>query len=298
MFAKRKSILTHAIPLAFMAMAVGLALYFRNNGPGVSRESLPAIPVRLNSANRAKDNSIMFLIPAGPFPMGSRDGTGSVDEHPVHNVTLAAYYMDRYETTNSQFAGFLNETARTPVESPGKLFLQHDWGIKKEGGRWIPSPGYEKYPVINVSWFGADGYCRWAGKRLPTEAEWEKAARADSDKKFCFGNDDRFLKDFAYYGSNSGFKTHAVGEKRPNRWGLYDMHGNVREWVKDWYGENYYKNSPEENPDGPYSGSAKVIRGGSWMDDPDFLRSASRDWEAPSFLIGNLGFRCAADYKK
>ncbi|PIZ17250.1 hypothetical protein COY52_04900, partial [Candidatus Desantisbacteria bacterium CG_4_10_14_0_8_um_filter_48_22] len=248
-----------------------------------------------------KDNSVMVYIPAGEFLMGSPEGEGENDEHPRHKVYLDAYYIDKYEVTNQQFAKFLNEWGKDADENGQKMIYEHDWGIKKVAAGFQPAKGYENYPVINVTWYGAAQYAKWAGKRLPTEAEWEKACRASSATAYYFGNNESGLGEYAWYSANSGSKTHPAGDRKPNAYGIYDMHGNVWEWCADWYDQNYYakgipgdKNSPNTNPQGPSTGSYRVIRGGSWFLDAVYCRSADRDWINPGYWWIIIGFRCAA----
>jgi len=249
-----------------------------------------------------KDGSAMVFIPAGEFLMGSPEGEGENDEHPRHKVYLDAYYIDKYEVTNQQFAKFLNEWGKDADENGQKMIYEHDWGIKKVGSRFdIGTKGYEKYPVVFVTWYGAAQYAKWAGKRLPTEAEWEKACRASSATTYYFGNNESGLGEYAWYSANSGSKTHPAGDRKPNAYGIYDMHGNVWEWCADWYDQNYYakgipgdKNSPNTNPQGPSTGSYRVIRGGSWSADAVSCRSAGRRGIDPDGGWDNDGFRCAA----
>ena len=155
----------------------------------------------------------------------------------------------------------------------------------------------------NVSWNDAQDFINKLNKkeagnkyRLPTEAEWEYAARAGSTGDYCFGDDSDQLGDYAWYGSNSGGSTHPVGTKKPNALGLYDMHGNVYEWCFDWYRDNYYRYSPRWDPQGPSAGSYRVLRGGGWDNYPNNLRSASRSSGNPTIRLGSYGFRVARDY--
>ena len=162
--------------------------------------------------------------------------------------------------------------------------------------------------MINVTWSDAKEYCEWAGKRLPTEAEWERACRAGTNTAYFFGNDTGLLGTYAWFSGGIGKtgygapirvlgkfdnKTHPVGEKSPNVFGLYDMHGNVWEWCADWYDEGDYAISPRDNPGGRTLGKYRVLRGGSWDDNGDDLRSAFRSKEIPENRNTRIGFRCA-----
>jgi len=150
-----------------------------------------------------KDNSEMIFIPAGKFFMGSLEKEGNSNEHPQHEVYLDDYYIDKYEVTNEQFAKFLNEWGSDKDTNGLRMFYEYNLGIKKVGFGFLPSKGYEKYPVINVTWYGAKQYAEWSGKRLPTEAEWEKAARAGSVAKYSFGDSEALLEEHAWFSSNS-----------------------------------------------------------------------------------------------
>ena len=161
-----------------------------------------------------------------------------------------------------------------------------------------PSWGWqENHPIVNVTWDDASAYAQWAGKRLPTEAEWEYAARGGRLSKgytYSGGNDPGAV---AWYDGNSGKQTQPVGEKSPNELGLYDMSGNVWEWCADLYDENYYRNSPKQDPTGPSSGQFRVLRGGSWNINDSYCRLTYRNWFFPSLRGNNIGFRCAQDAK-
>ncbi|MFH1824478.1 MAG: formylglycine-generating enzyme family protein, partial [Candidatus Firestonebacteria bacterium] len=187
-------------------------------------------------------------------------------------VYLDAYYIDKYEVTFEQYDKFCEATKREKPSDEG-------WGRGN-------------MPVINVSWNDASAYANWAGKRLPTEAEWEKACRAGSSSKYCFEDNKSELGDYAWYYSNSGSKTHPAGEKKPNKWGIYDMHGNVWEWCSDWYDGGYYANSHKDNPKGLDTGTSKVLRGGSWHNIANNCRSALRNYNSPDLRYVDVGFRC------
>jgi formylglycine-generating enzyme required for sulfatase activity len=217
----------------------------------------------------------MVFLPDGTFTMG--DEKGRDNEKPVHQVTLSHFSVGKYPVTFEEYDQFCNDTSRERPSDEG-------WG---RGRR----------PVINVSWYEAVEYCRWLKKqtgqdyRLLTEAQWEFACRAGSEAAYCFGGDEQQLGEYAWYWGNSERKTHPVGEKKPNAWGLYDLHGNVWEWVQDWYGD--YPSEPQSDPSGPESGSNRVIRGGGWVNDAEDCRSAYRDIAEPGDRDGNLGFRLA-----
>jgi formylglycine-generating enzyme required for sulfatase activity len=222
---------------------------------------------------RTEDRAEMVLVPAGEFWMGSDE---SADEQPRHRVGLDAYYIDKYEVTNAFYKRFMEATGRA---APGY------WNNTSFNG--------ESQPVVGVSWHDADAYCKWAGKRLPTEAEWEKAARGTDGRKYPWG--EQWDSSRANAGDKLG-KTAPVGSypSGASPYGVHDMAGNVWEWVADWYDKDYYKRSPERNPTGPDSGWNKVLRGGSWYDDPFFaLRTASRGNVTPVLRNDLIGFRCA-----
>jgi len=213
----------------------------------------------------------MVLISAGSFPMGDSFFSNA----PVHGVYLDAYYIDEYEVTFDRYDAFCFSTGRTQPSDAG-------FG---RGAR----------PAINITWHDAKAYCEWAGKRLPTEAEWERAYRAGTDTAFYWGPDPGYtlMGNYAWYLSNSGSQTQPVGGKFPNAFGLYDMSGNVWEWVNDWYDSGYYAVSPSSNPLGPALGIEKILRGGSWNYSADNLRSAYRGYDSPGISYIGFGCRCA-----
>jgi len=215
----------------------------------------------------------MVTIPAGAFRMGSPEGEGHDDERPRHEVHLDAFRLERYPVTVDRFREFCAQSAR-------KMPLQPRWS----GG---------DHPVVNVCWEDAAAYCAWAGKRLPTEAQWEKAARGGTETRYFFGEREELLGEFAWYRCNSGLQTNPVGLKRPNPYMLFDILGNVWEWTADFYDADYYRKSPAADPKGPDSGSARVIRGGSWRLEETLCRSAARNFLPPDMRAANLGFRCA-----
>jgi formylglycine-generating enzyme required for sulfatase activity len=226
-----------------------------------------------------QDERSMVLVPAGEFLMGS--WTGDVDEQPMRRVYLDAFFMDKDQLVVGQYAKFLEATSHS---------VPPEWNIMSRAM-------HKNRPVVNVGWADAAAYCKWAGKRLPTEAEWEKAARGTDGRLYPWGNDPPtpLHANYGKTGSNSHGTLAPVGmlEDGKSPYGIYDMAGNVWEWVSDWYGADYYKTGPLQNPTGPPTGDYKVIRGGSWGSGPEGLRAAEREIHLPSFRGSGTGFRCA-----
>jgi iron(II)-dependent oxidoreductase len=243
------------------------------------------------------DMNQMVLIPAGAFLMGSEDGANY--ESPVHEVYLDDFYIDVYEVTNAEYADFLNALGNQ--QEGGVTWLAAGDGyalIHQNAGTWQVDTGYSEYPVVAVSWFGARAYCKWRNSRLPTEAEWEKAARGGLESRlYPWGDEspvcDLVAQNGAQYGSCSG-QIVPVGRFRPNGYGLYDMAGNVLEWISSLHeAYPYNEDDGRENPD-PYTiYPTRGLRGGSWFDSPYYLRVASRQNGFPEGSIGSIGFRCA-----
>lgn len=278
-----------------------------------------------------KDGAEMALIPAGEFEMGDHHGAGDAysgmvhgraksmkqgpetqdtNERPVHTVYLDAFYMDRYEVTNAQYAKFLNEyerhAGRLNTDGEGHRLLAYDIGSPQNGriyrsiDTYSARPEYADHPARRVSWYGAIAYAQFYGKHLPTEAQWEKAARGGLvGKKYPWGN--RLSRDYANYRGTGGRdkwkNTAPVGSFAPNGYGLYDIAGNVCEWCSDWYDIGYYAVSPKRNPTGPSSGIQRVLRGGTYEYDPAaYVRAAFRLSDVPEsggWLF--YGFRCVQD---
>ena len=222
---------------------------------------------------KGDDGAEMVLVPAGAFNMGSDDYP---DERPLHRVHLDAYYIDKYETTNALYKSFMDA-----IGHPAPSF----WNDARLNS--------SSQPVVGVRWHDAEAYCKWAGKRLPTEAEWEKAARGTDDRKYPWG--EQWDTSRANWEESKMWKTAPVGSYPTgvSPYGAHDMGGNVWEWVADWYARAYYERSEARNPMGPDSGSARVLRGGSWLSNRFNLRSAGRNASTPDSRFDYVGFRCA-----
>jgi formylglycine-generating enzyme required for sulfatase activity len=228
----------------------------------------------------------MVLIPAGEFQMGSESGDS--DEKPAHTVSLDDFFIDVYEVTNALYAECVAAGKCDPPTDAKSYTRSSYYG----------NPEYADYPVIYVDWNMAQAYCEWRGGSLPTEAQWEKAARGGREgKAYPWGDESPTCTPGARNGANylscSPGDTMAVGSFSPNGYGLYDMAGNVWEWVMDWYLETFYNVSPASNPTGPDSGTYRVLRGGGWVNYVRNLRSADRDRGDPANTNYRRGFRCA-----
>jgi serine/threonine-protein kinase len=250
-----------------------------------------------------KDGMILLYVPAGEFTMGAADSDSQAQslEKPQHIVYLDAFWIDRTEVTNAMFKGFVDATRyQTDAEKQGSGWvldvLAKAWSNTK-GADWQHPRGpnsnlneLDNHPVVQVSWNDATAYCQWAGGDLPTEAQWEKAARSTDGRIYPWGNQ---LPDQMRLNYNLGVKdTTQVGAypTGASLYGALDMAGNVWEWVADWYGS--YPNSPSSNPTGPTSGDMRVRRGGCWDNDVFFVRVSVR-WNTPDTWCDIGGFRCA-----
>ena len=243
------------------------------------------------------DDSQMVLIPPGIFEMGNDSDDGDLNEFPAHEVELDGFYMDKFEVTNAQYDKFVRATGhRRPSRDD-----------------YYNEPNQ---PVVGVSWNDATAYAEWAEKRLPTEAEWEYAARGGLEgKRYPWGdkepdgsqanyadkNADQTLRQldktytWADMSVEDGYARCApVGSFTPNGYGLYDIAGNAYEWCQDWYDGNYYSVSPAKNPSGPSTGEYRVLRGGSWFHNTGFLRLADRNHYNPPYRYNYVGFRCVS----
>ncbi|MBN2411710.1 formylglycine-generating enzyme family protein [candidate division KSB1 bacterium] len=236
----------------------------------------------------------MVLVAAGEFTMGRDDI--EADEKPAHPVYLDAYFIDKYEVTNAQYAAFLNDYGSDKVRA-GEYFGQtmiyeHSRGVQKAGGQWSAAGGCEDCPVVCVTWYGANEYALYYGKQLPTEAQWEKAARGGKKTMGYTYSGSNNPDEVGWYDANSDNITHPVGQKQANELGLFDMSGNVWEWCSDWFDAGFYTNSPDNNPHGPVKGAGRVIRGGSWDVVEEVCRTTGRYWDYPENWSDSYGFRC------
>ena len=242
----------------------------------------------------------VVVIPAGEFQMGGSDSDAEIDEHPVHTVDVNAFYIHKYEVTNAQYKNFVDANLQWQKNSIPRKFHNGEY-LKLWKDNTYPS-GKENHPVVYVSWYAAMAYAKWAGRRLPTEAEWEKAARGGLvGAKYPWG--DVIDDSMANYGGDFG-DTQPVGSYSPNDYGLYDMTGNVMEWCLDAYDENFYNHSPSRNP---IAGGTlvdivnnfvsvtnpRVVRSGCWYNVPMHVRVADRYGTSPDDASGGRGFRCA-----
>ena len=225
----------------------------------------------------------MVFVPAGNFIVGSDQGYD--DEKPVHTVYLNDFYIDKYEVTNVLYRTCVEAgTCKTPSRTSS--FTRDSY---------YANPQYDNYPVIFVSWDDAKSYCAWRGMELPTEAQWEKAARGTDGRTYPWGSSIDGTR--ANY-NDTVMDTTAVGsyENGKSPYGAYDMAGNAWEWVADWYSNTYYLNTPLTDPPGPASGEYHVLRGGSWHDDERIVRTTNRGWSQIEYFYNtDFGFRCAMD---
>jgi formylglycine-generating enzyme required for sulfatase activity len=293
---------------------------------GQFRLNIPIIEVRNSLTPQLFSESLKIQfarIPAGTFQMGSRENEAGhqSDEGPEHTVRISRdFRMSIHEVTRGQFAAFVRDTGyRTEAETGGKA----SFGFDEATGDFDSDPKYnwrnpgfaqtDDHPVVLVSWNDAKAFCEWLSRkdnrtyRLPTEAEWEYACRGGTSTRFWHGNDDEGLANVANVADGTAKQkynswttiaapdgyvvTAPVGRFPPNPFGLHDMHGNVWEWCADWYDSSYYGTSPGVDPQGPSSGSSRVLRGGSWSHEPIGVRCAFRDDSTPDYRYGGSGFR-------
>ena len=245
-------------------------------GAALKPVSAPHLPAAITG----HDGAPMVLVPAEEFTMGSDEGDD--DEQPIHRVFLDSFYLDTFEVTNGRFAKFVETIQSEPP-----------WGFADQETPVVDADR----PVRWVNWLEAWGYCLWAGKRLPTEAEWEKAARGTDGRVYPWGNDPPTVA-HAVFGLTEGAETVSpIGNRDQGKspYGVHDLAGNLYEWVTAWYDDAFYTTHPTSNPRGPGEGTAKVQRGGSYINQPYRLRAAFRTKGDPTEHDPHVGFRCAQD---
>jgi eukaryotic-like serine/threonine-protein kinase len=270
------------IGLAFIGMMIGIGGNLVDMGKGgegplamlaseTPTETLPP-PVLGSTKLNEIDGAGMVYVPAGEFLMGSEDG--SSDEAPKHDVYLDAYWIYKHEVTNEQYHACIKAGICSGIFSK------------------YPE---NKYPADYIDWYEAETYCEWAGGRLPSEAEWEKAARGTDGRSYPWGEESPNCN-LANFGGCSGH-TVPVGSfpEGASPYGALDMAGNMWEWVADWYDPDYYGSSPSENPTGPVGGEHRVLRGGSWLNTKGYIRASLRLMFSPGITNQNIGFRCVHD---
>jgi formylglycine-generating enzyme required for sulfatase activity len=227
----------------------------------------------------------IILVPAGAFWMG-RDG-GAPDEAPAHRVFVRDFWIERHKVTNAEFTAFLDARGITTIHGERRFDVDDaDARIRRVGGRWLADPGYEDHPAVEVSWFGARDYCAWKGRRLPTEAEWEKAARGGhAAARYPWGDAPPPPARFA--------APPRARDTPANPLGLYGLSGVCHEWCADWYDDAYYAVSPARNPRGPVAGTRRASRGGAWRHADPWSPVAHRSSLPPHLRYSDYGVRLA-----
>jgi formylglycine-generating enzyme required for sulfatase activity len=286
--------------IASLAVCLAIGCGEAPKAPGTTKPggSVPATAVTEKKASPLQTAAgiEMVLVPAGEFIMG--DDQGDDDEKPAHQVRVNSFYMDSHEMTQKAYESLMEKNP-SKSKAPEKPVEQVDWyhaalycnlRSLKEGLK----PCYDANTLACD--FAANGY------RLPTEAEWEYSCRAGTKTKYSFGDDPSKLRAFAWFKGNAEQATHVSGQKTPNPWGLYDLHGNVAEWCHDVYSETYYQKKEGQDPHGPMTGDKRVLRGGSWRSSEDGCRSSARNSESPRFADAcfgsdGYGFRCVRSVK-
>lgn len=247
--------------------------------------SITGLPSAATATDKEVDPVPMIRIPAGVFKMGSPEGQGRSDEWPQREIYLDEFLIDQVEVTNDRYVKFVQSTGHRNPPNP--------YGT----GALLSAKGIEDLPVVQVTWYDSKSYCAWAKKRLPTESEWEKAARGTDGRAFPWGNASATPKRANFDREWVEDKTlHPVGSLREgdSPYGVKDMAGNAREWVSDWYDPDYYQHAPDRNPQGPdKKGIVRSIRGGSWHSPMADIRTAARGKGGFALQTHGTGFRCA-----
>ncbi len=287
------------VVLALITSLVGCATRGFGSGSSSATASLHDTWTRLD------DEMVMVYVPGGEFKMGSTEGAR--DEQPVHTVALDGFWIDQTEVANTQFSAFLNEQGNQIEGDVTWLELEdEDCLIEQVGDEHRPKNGYADHPATEVSWYGAAAYCKWVGARLPTEAEWEYAARGSQGWAFPWGSefdgtrlnycDMNCEQDWADEAFDDDYTVTAPVGNYPDgaSWcDALDMAGNVSEWVADWYGD--YPAKRQVNPKGPSFRHERAVRGSSWYNVSVYVHSAVRGSLTPDTTYSKVGFRCASD---
>ncbi|HAF48001.1 MAG TPA: hypothetical protein DCL08_02030 [Anaerolineaceae bacterium] len=266
-------------------------------------ETAKQIPDTGSSFTREIDGMVMMYIPEGSFLMGStnNDSSAFTHEKPRHKVYLDAFWMDAYEVSNDMFLKFVESTGyQTLAEEQGYSYMYNSsstW-TAFDGVNWRHPMGDDStyqnsLPVTHVNKYEAQAYCAWVGGRLPTEAEWEKAARGDDGRIYPWGNSFDSAK--VHNNSSGGPISIYASTGGASPYGIYNLAGNVFEWTNDWYDANYYEYSPYDNPQGPSGGEWIAVRGGGWKSSNRFVRTSHRDISTPDAMNYVMGFRCVMD---
>jgi formylglycine-generating enzyme len=259
--------------------------FCRTMASGMAAWLVMASPiVQADHSTAERDPVPMVVVPGGPFLMGSRHGQGRDDERPQRLLDIDTFAIDAMEVTNARYLAFVEATGHRRPPNP--------YG----DGVLTVSAGIEQLPVVQVTWHDAADYCQWAGKRLPTEAEWEKAARGADGRIYPWGNEPPSPERSNYEREWDDAKTlRTVGTTPGGRspYGVHDMAGNAREWVQDWYAPDSYKSAADRNPQGPDRGILKVIRGGSWHSPVADITTSARGRGGFALQTHGTGFRCA-----
>ena len=272
--------LRHTVPNAVMAVMLACIGAATAGALGIARAARAVTAPQPHATGRQS-----VSVAGATFWMGSGLHEGAADEHPRHEVSVSSFALDRTEVTNMRYASCV---AAGVCKAPS-------YSSSQQRKHYFDDPAFEDYPVIFVSWSQADAFCHWAGGRLPTEAEWEFAARGPSPSVRLYPwGDERPDCAHANMAGCVG-DTDRVGQRLlgASPFGAQDMAGNVWEWTQDWYDAHYYEMAPSADPGGPVQGTLKVMRGGCWMSGPDAVRVSCRKAELPSTWAPNVGFRCA-----
>ena len=246
----------------------------------------------------------LLYVEGGNFKMGctADPDVCYFDEMPTHEVEVGSFQMSTYEITSEQYCAFINAWGLNPDGTYGEqLYIDindADCPIRYAGREFVPKPGMADHPASELSWYGAQAFCEWLGGSLPTEAEWEYAAKGGKESRNYKFSGSNNLQEVAWFQDNATERSQPVGQKKPNELGLYDMSGNVWEWCYDWYQFEYYQDSPSETPTGPETGDSRVIRGGAWNMGGWNCRVSNRSSKGPGITYNYYGFRLLIPVRK